>query len=187
MNVWLLLAIGYISSILVMIAVWFLQRRLGDAGIVDVVWSYGVGLLSLFYAIFSAGDGTRRIIVATLAMIWAIRLGTHVLYRVIKFEEDGRYINFKEKHGDKAQQKLFWFYQAQDHAHLPWRDLLAVHRGGSDSLASHRRPGGLLIFGGLQVQRCLQPALFRSQQAPASLQVGCSGCMGTARSGARIW
>lgn len=114
MNVWLMIGIAYVTSILVMIGVWFLQKRLGDAGIVDVVWSYGVGLNALFFAVFSTGgNGVRRTIVATLAMIWAIRLGTHVLYRVIKFDEDGRYVALKEKSGSAAQSKLFWFYQAQ--------------------------------------------------------------------------
>lgn len=98
----------------VMGLLWLLQRRTGDAGIVDVAWGMGVGLLTLFFVWGSeSGDITRRIIIASLAMIWSLRLSAYILWRVLTMEEDGRYQTLKQSWGAAAQRKLFWFFQLQ--------------------------------------------------------------------------
>jgi steroid 5-alpha reductase family enzyme len=104
---------AWLAVSILMVGVWVLQRRLGDAGIVDVAWTYSVGLLSILFCWMGAGDPTRRIVVAVLAGIWSIRLGTYVLYRVLKLPEDGRYVTLKKQAGVRAQRKLFEFYQYQ--------------------------------------------------------------------------
>ncbi len=48
MNPWLMILVGWIFMALVMAFLWMLQRRTGDAGIVDVAWGMGVGLLAVF-------------------------------------------------------------------------------------------------------------------------------------------
>lgn len=114
MNLWLVLGVAWGVMILVMAGVWWLQSRLGDAGIVDVVWTYSVGMLSIVYGMLaSEGDVSRRALVGVLAGIWSLRLGTHILIRVMRMPEDGRYIALKEEAGDQAQRKLFVFYQYQ--------------------------------------------------------------------------
>ena len=113
MNPFLMIAIGLLAMCAVMAILWLVQRKTGDAGIVDVAWGMGVGLIALFFCWGSAGDMTRRMIVATLAMCWAVRLSAYVLYRVLTLPEDGRYTAMKEKWGDQAQAGLFRFYQYQ--------------------------------------------------------------------------
>ena len=114
MNPWWMILIGGAGMSAVMVVLWLLQKRTGDAGIVDVAWGMGVGLLSLYFAWGSVeGDLTRRIIVATLALLWSLRLSGYILYRVLTMPEDGRYQTLKEKWGTAAQGKLFWFYQLQ--------------------------------------------------------------------------
>ena len=114
MSVLWMLVIAYVFATILMVAMWYVQRATNDAGIVDVAWGTGVGLLAVFFAIVCVqGDLTRRIVVAILAMAWAIRLSGYVLVRVLTMPEDGRYETLKSKAGDQAQKKLFYFYQFQ--------------------------------------------------------------------------
>lgn len=114
MNPWWMIFLGWAAMALVMAILWLVQRKTGDAGIVDVAWGMGVGLLTLFFAWGSLeGDRTRRVILAALAMTWALRLSGYILYRVLTMPEDGRYQSLKEKWGTAAQSKLFVFYQFQ--------------------------------------------------------------------------
>jgi steroid 5-alpha reductase family enzyme len=114
MNPWIMIILGWISMAAVMGLLWLLQRRTGDAGIVDVAWGMGVGLLALFFVWGSdSGDLTRRVVIACLALCWALRLSVYILWRVLTMEEDGRYQTLKQGWGSAAQIKLFWFYQLQ--------------------------------------------------------------------------
>ena len=48
-------ALGWALMALVMLALWEVQRRRGDASIVDVAWTAGLGLLALLYVARAAG------------------------------------------------------------------------------------------------------------------------------------
>jgi len=110
--IWLMI-IAVLSMILIMSALWFVQARTGNSGIVDVAWTYGVGGLAILFASLSDGDPIRRWVVAALAGLWSLRLGTYILRRVMSEAEDGRYTRLKRDWGDAAQAKMFWFYQFQ--------------------------------------------------------------------------
>jgi len=114
MNAVALILIGWLAMALVMAAVWIVQRRTGDAGIVDVAWTFGVGILGASYALLG-GDAPweRRLLVAAMIAVWALRLGSHVLWRVWTQPEDGRYVALKREWGAQAQRKLFRFFQYQ--------------------------------------------------------------------------
>lgn len=123
MSFWLLLLAGWGGMILVMSGLWLVQWRRGDAGIVDVAWGLGVGGLgALFAALSSEGDATRRGLIALLALVWAVRLSTHIFLRLLKLPEDGRYQTLREKWGEKAQRNLFLFFQVQG----VWSVLFAI-------------------------------------------------------------
>lgn len=108
------ISLTFLCLVIVMGALWLVQRRTGDAGIVDVAWGLGVGIAgSLFSLLVADGDFTRRIVIAALVMIWSIRLSGYILIRVIFMSEDGRYLSMKEASGANAQSMLFWFYQLQ--------------------------------------------------------------------------
>jgi drug/metabolite transporter (DMT)-like permease len=53
---WALFAIGAVSASLLMVALWALAVRLGDASHVDVGWAYGIGGVALLYAILADGS-----------------------------------------------------------------------------------------------------------------------------------
>lgn len=103
-----------VAASLGMAGLWVLQRRIDDAGIVDVAWGLGIAIFALVYFFVVGGANFERSVVAlAVVWIWAIRLGLHVFTRLLQHKEDGRYQNLKAAWGDKAQSKLFYFYQAQ--------------------------------------------------------------------------
>jgi steroid 5-alpha reductase family enzyme len=103
------------SASLLMVIAWLIQRRTGDAGIVDVIWAGSLGAAALAAAYFGPGDMTRRLVVASIAGIWSIRLTTYLFTdRILKAEhEDGRYLMLREQWGPSAQAWFFGFFQIQ--------------------------------------------------------------------------
>lgn len=105
---------GWILAATVMAAVWLISRWSRNAGVVDVAWGMGVALISFLFAATAAdGNPARRILVSILILLWALRLSVYILRRVLTMPEDGRYETLKERWGDEAQRKLFWFFQLQ--------------------------------------------------------------------------
>ncbi len=90
-------------------------RRLDNYGFVDVAWSYAFLLLAGFYAVGGTGWGPRRLLVATLAGSWSLRLGTHLLKRVAGHHpvEDGRYVQLRRDWAGNFGPKMFGFFQMQ--------------------------------------------------------------------------
>jgi len=90
-------------------------RRLENYGIVDIAWSYAFGLLAVFYSLFGSGWAPRRILLATLAVLWSVRLGTHLAVRVIGHHpvEDGRYQQLRRDWADGFAPRMFGFFQMQ--------------------------------------------------------------------------
>jgi steroid 5-alpha reductase family enzyme len=96
-----------------MVLLWEVQRRYGKAGIVDIVWAAGVGLLALLFTWQADGYLRRRFLIGLLAAAWAFRLASYLAVRVLGSAEDGRYEEMKRKWGAATQRNLFWFFQVQ--------------------------------------------------------------------------
>lgn len=105
LQVWLVAA-------LVMAAVWWIQRRTGNAGYVDVAWAALLGAAALYYGVVAEGEKLPRLLVAVLAATWGFRLALHLLHRVLNEAEDGRYAYLRQ-HWGSHQGKFFAFFQAQ--------------------------------------------------------------------------
>lgn len=92
-----------------------LARRLDNYGIVDIAWSYAFALLAIFYAVFAPGWPLRRALIATLAVLWSLRLGTHLFRRVMGHHpvEDGRYMQLRRDWAGNFSSKMFGFFQLQ--------------------------------------------------------------------------
>lgn len=105
--------IGWGFAAISMALMFILQRKMGDAGVVDIAWAAGVGVLGIAFALLVDGNFNRRIIIIGLVMIWSLRLGTFVLIRLLKLPEDGRYQTLKEEWGTQASSRMFRFYQMQ--------------------------------------------------------------------------
>jgi steroid 5-alpha reductase family enzyme len=109
----LLLLVGWLVAAGMMVLMFAVQRRIGDAGIVDIAWALGVGGLGTVYALIADGLLTRRIMIVLVVAIWAARLGYYIYRRVISMPEDGRYQTLKEQWGSAASKRMFRFYQMQ--------------------------------------------------------------------------
>ena len=100
--------------------VWFtlifmVCRRLNNYGIVDVVWSYTFTPLAWYYAQSGSGWSMRQLVLASLASIWSIRLGSHLYKRVFAHhpEEDSRYRQLRTDWQDNFGPMMFGFFQLQ--------------------------------------------------------------------------
>ena len=114
MSPYLMIFIGYLCMAIVMLTLWQFQKRSGDAGIVDVAWGLGVAAITVLFALGTEqGNQSRRLAVAAVAIVWAVRLSGYVLRRVLTLPEDGRYQTLKEQWGAAAQPKMLQFYQMQ--------------------------------------------------------------------------
>ncbi|MGH8274366.1 MAG: DUF1295 domain-containing protein [Gammaproteobacteria bacterium] len=114
MNPWALLGYGWAAMAIVMAVLWAVQYKTRNATSVDLAWSLGVGALAVAYAVLAVGgDPVRRLIVAAMAWLWALRLAWHLALRLVAGGEDGRYRALREKWGAKGQLYFFGFYQLQ--------------------------------------------------------------------------
>ena len=114
---------GWAAMAVVMTALWLVQLRTRNAGIVDVAWSFGTGLVAVAFALGTDGWLPRRLLVAGLAGFWGLRLGFYLRARMrADVEEDVRYREFRRQHGGNVQAFLFGFFQLQ----AVWAVLFAI-------------------------------------------------------------
>jgi steroid 5-alpha reductase family enzyme len=124
---------------------WLIQRQTNNAGWVDVVWSFAVGVAGVIYALFPLQPGmptARQCLIALLAASWSLRLGLHIAGRTTHGAEDARYAQFRRDWGDAFQSRMFWFLQIQAAAAA----LLAV-----SMLLAARTPRPLSIPDGIAI------------------------------------
>ncbi|MDZ4772428.1 MAG: DUF1295 domain-containing protein [Planctomycetota bacterium] len=110
---YLLPAIGLAVLAVAMLVGWLVQRRTRNAGTVDLLWTIGLGALAIFYAICASGWAPRRIMIASLAGLWSLRLALHLAARLAREKEDGRYAALRTKFGTRFNAAMFWIFQAQ--------------------------------------------------------------------------
>jgi steroid 5-alpha reductase family enzyme len=110
---WVQFAIAAVAASLLMAGLWVVQRRIGNAGIVDVAWAGTIGLAALFFAATGAGDATSRWLTAVLGGVWSGRLTWYLFRRVVGHPEEGRYVALRAKWGQQAQRRFFGFFQIQ--------------------------------------------------------------------------
>lgn len=109
-----LISLGTIALVVMMALLWIAQQRHRDAGVVDVGWAAGLGLLAIWYGLAGGGAWPHRALIGALGGVWGMRLALHLLFdRVIGKPEDGRYAALREYWGARASANFFWFFQAQ--------------------------------------------------------------------------
>lgn len=107
------LCIGLVFSAAAMTALWRVQRRTGNAGIVDVAWAGLVGGLGVFFAAWPAGIAWLRGLAAVMIAIWSLRLTAYLYRRVVGHPEEGRYADLRRRWGPDASRKFFQFFLFQ--------------------------------------------------------------------------
>jgi steroid 5-alpha reductase family enzyme len=108
-----LVAIGGALVGAMMFALWLLHLRLGNASVVDPGWAYGLAIVAASYALLGPGYPPRRWLVAAMAAIWGLRLGTYLLLRIIGQPEEGRYQQLRREWGRNIALKFLIFFEFQ--------------------------------------------------------------------------
>ena len=102
---------------LAMAGAWWLQRKTGNGGWADAVWTLATGVACGVYALTpTAGyvPGPRGWLIAILVATWSLRLGLHLAVRAARSaHEDARYAELRRAWGSGFQILLFGFLQGQ--------------------------------------------------------------------------
>jgi steroid 5-alpha reductase family enzyme len=116
LGAWTLLGVGALAMAATFLVVWAIGVRIRNAGIVDIAWAAGFSVLAVVYAALGAGWGPRRALIATLTVVWSLRLAGY-LYRRVMGEhpkEDGRYVELRRRWaGRNVDLRFLVFFQVQ--------------------------------------------------------------------------
>ena len=110
----LLLCLAAGVSLAMMLA-WAVQLLTHKSGWIDTVWTFAVGAGGIAAAFLpdAGANPNRRIAVAILVAIWALRLGLHIAGRTHNGEDDPRYAALQQQQGKSWPTYLFFMLQAQ--------------------------------------------------------------------------
>jgi steroid 5-alpha reductase family enzyme len=147
-----LLLSGLALALVVMTLAWLLAERVRNASLVDVAWSFLFTPLVWLYVWVGGQDGPRQILMATLVSVWSLRLGWHLMVRVMADHprEDSRYEQLRRDwSGTRVSLRFFWFFQAQALAAVGLTGPMAVVAADSEmSIGSLQLAGAALwLFG----------------------------------------
>ncbi len=107
--------IAWAFGVVLMLIVWGISVRIRNAGIVDIAWSAGFAPVAVFYSAYNQGLPARRWLMAGMVVLWSLRLGLHLYFRVMGHHpvEDVRYAQLRREWGAQANRKMLGFFQLQ--------------------------------------------------------------------------
>jgi steroid 5-alpha reductase family enzyme len=109
-----LVLIGAASVAALMLLLWLIHLRTGNAAIVDAGWAGGLALLGLLYALCGGGYWLRSALIGMMSAIWGLRLAIYLLTtRIIGHQEEGRYQELRRQWKTNIQFKFLLFYEFQ--------------------------------------------------------------------------
>jgi steroid 5-alpha reductase family enzyme len=106
----------------VMTGAWAVQRRSGNAGYIDAVWTFGLGLVGIVSALAPLDGrepGGRQWLVAAVMLAWSMRLGVHILRRSAARGDDPRYAALIKQWGARAASEMWMLLQKQALVSVP--------------------------------------------------------------------
>ncbi len=114
LSVLILATEGWALVALLMLILWFIQRRTINAAIVDFGWAFSLVLLAALYAVQGGGFLWRDFLITGMAAAWGLRLSFYLLFnRVIGHSEEGRYQQLRADWAPAVQRNFFFFFQGQ--------------------------------------------------------------------------
>ena len=113
MSVWAVAVVALSVLIAVFSAVWAWQLTHENAGMVDPVWAFSLGLVALIYAWLGNGSVHARVLAGVGGAVWGCRLGWHLWRRNAGKPEDARYRTLRQEWGAAASRNMFGFFQLQ--------------------------------------------------------------------------
>lgn len=110
----MLVVVGSSSVACLMLILWLIHLRTGNAAIVDAGWAGGLALLGILYALLGGGYRVRAVLIAGMAAIWGLRLAIYLLMtRVIGHPEEGRYQELRRQWKTNIPFKFLLFFEFQ--------------------------------------------------------------------------
>ncbi|MDD1638644.1 MAG: DUF1295 domain-containing protein [Methylococcaceae bacterium] len=107
------LIIVAVFSIGAMLLAWNWQKSHANAGVVDVVWAFGMMFAGPWYALTGTAPLFLKLSLGVLTFSWFWRLGRHLQRRVFKETEDGRYHAMRKAMKDRADLGFLLFFLLQ--------------------------------------------------------------------------
>jgi steroid 5-alpha reductase family enzyme len=104
---------GTIVVVTMMFLLWLVYLRTNNASFVDPGWAFGLSLLAITYAALGPGYLWRKWILAGMVTLWGVRLGTHLLLRIVGQPEEGRYQELRRQWKSHIPLKFFAFFEFQ--------------------------------------------------------------------------
>lgn len=169
---WLVLWV-LLLMLAVMAAAWLTVGATRNGGWTDVFWTYGTGASLALAALAPVDDAAlpnaRQIMVAALAAIWALRLGTYVAVRVASGPEDARYAAMRNDWGEAFQRRMLVLVlpQAPVTAVLSVSVLLAA-RNPAPALRLEDLAGGLILVAAIVGEAVCDGQMKRFKAEPAN-------------------
>lgn len=109
-----LVLIGAASVATLMLLLWLIHLRTGNAAIVDAGWAGGLALLGVLYAGLGGGYWLRSAMIGTMSATWGLRLAIYLLAtRVIGHPEEGRYQALRRQWKTNVPLKFLVFFEFQ--------------------------------------------------------------------------
>jgi steroid 5-alpha reductase family enzyme len=109
-----LVLIGAASVAALMLLLWLIHLRTGNAAIVDAGWAGGLALLGVLYALLGGGFWLRSALIGAMSAIWGLRLAIYLLTtRIIGHPEEGRYQEMRRQWKTNIPLKFLLFYEFQ--------------------------------------------------------------------------
>jgi len=102
----MVLATNFALCVAGFLALWLVGSAIRDVSFIDSVWALGMGGLAIATALQVGAQGPRQLLLVTLCVVWAARLGLHLLLRWRAHGPDRRYVRMMEK----AKAERGWSY-----------------------------------------------------------------------------
>jgi steroid 5-alpha reductase family enzyme len=96
------------------LALWLVQQRTRNTGIVDVGWAASFALVAGLFAYRATAPLEAWGPIAVIVAAWSLRLSAYLVARgAARAPEEGRYATLRARWGANASRNLFVFFQAQ--------------------------------------------------------------------------
>ncbi|MEO8707293.1 MAG: DUF1295 domain-containing protein [Kofleriaceae bacterium] len=107
-------ALAWALAATLQLALWLVQQRTKNAGIVDVGWAASFTLVAALFACGATSSPAAWAPIACVVVAWSIRLTSYLVSRgAARSPEEGRYVELRARWAPHAASRFFVFFQAQ--------------------------------------------------------------------------
>ncbi|MFK4530470.1 steroid 5-alpha reductase family enzyme [Bradyrhizobium japonicum] len=130
----------------IMAIAWLVWRSSRNSGWVDTIWTFGLGLVGFIGAVAAKPMQLQSILVAAMAAIWALRLGSHIARRTRGITDDPRYAKLIQDWGADASPRMFGLLQKQSIVSIPLALSMWLAANAPSPVPSSQAAIAILIF-----------------------------------------